>query len=224
MEELARALDEAEAMEGARVLVLAAKGKAFCAGVDVNDHVGENAGPMLASFHRVVRRLWHHKLPSVALVEGAALGGGCEIALSCDIVIASGKARFGQPEIAVGVFPPPAVVLLPRLVGLGIARELIMTGRLIDAAEAARIGLVARVASEEEVEGVLGETVDALASKSLPVLRVTREAILSSLDAPLDLALAKVEALYINRLMKLRDSDEGLRAFLEKRKPDWKDM
>jgi cyclohexa-1,5-dienecarbonyl-CoA hydratase len=223
MEELARALDEAARLVGARVLVLAATGKAFCAGVDVKDHMGEKAGPMLKIFHGVVKKLWHYDLPTIALVEGAALGGGCEIALSCDFVIASPKASFGQPEIAVGVFPPPAVVLFPRLVGLSVAKDLIMTGRIINAEEAAGLGLVQRVAEEGEIDGVLGKMVDALAAKSLPVLRATREAILSSIGIPLDLALSNVESFYLERLTKIEDSDEGLRAFLEKRKPNWKD-
>lgn len=223
MGELARALDEAAVLEGARVLVLAAKGKAFCAGVDVKDHMGEKAGPMLRLFHSVILRLWRYELPTIACVEGAALGGGSELALSCDLVVASKRASFGQPEISVGVFPPPAAVLFPRILGLGRAKELIMTGRIISAEEALALGLIQRVAEEGALDAVLKDMVDALATKSLPVLRTTREAIVSSLQAPLDVALSRVEALYLEKLTKLEDCEEGLRAFVEKRRPQWKD-
>jgi len=223
MEELERALGEAAHMDGARVLVMDAAGKAFCAGVDVKDHMGDSAGPMLKLFHRVIRHLWHYDLPTVAVVHGAALGGGCELALSCDIVIAGEEATLGQPEVAVGVFPPPAVVLFPRLCGLSAAKELLMTGRIIGADEAKRLGLVSKVAGQEALAEEVRTVVKALSKKSLPVLELTRQAMLGTLDLPIDEALARAESLYLEELATVEDSEEGLKAFLEKRKPVWKD-
>ncbi len=223
MEELACALGEVEKTDGARVLVLDGEGKAFCAGVDVKDHMGDSAGPMLELFHRVIRLLWHFKLPSVCAVRGAALGGGCELALSCDVVIASERATLGQPEVSVGVFPPPAVVLFTRLAGLAAAKELLLTGRVFESSEAQTFGLINRVVKGEDLDSEVAAVVKNLSKKSLPVLHMTREALLNSIGISMDDALARAESLYLGELMQLEDSAEGLTAFLEKRKPDWKD-
>ncbi len=223
MEELESALSDIEGAEGARVLVLDARGKAFCAGVDVRDHMGEAVKPMLDLFHRVIRRLWHYPLPSISVVRGAALGGGCEVAVSCDFVLASESATLGQPEVAVGVFPPPAVALFPRLCGLAAAKDLIMTGRIVGADEASSLGLVTKVAAEEALDIETAGLVELLSAKSLPVLRLVRKAILSSVDPPLDEALSRAESIYLEELTRLEDSEEGLKAFTEKRKPEWRD-
>jgi cyclohexa-1,5-dienecarbonyl-CoA hydratase len=221
--ELEGALTGIEGTEGPRVLVLDAAGKAFCAGVDVGDHMGDSAKPMLELFHRVVRKLWHYSLPSICVLEGAALGGGCEVAVSCDFVLALDSATLGQPEVAVGVLPPPAVALFPRLCGLAAAKDLIMTGRIVGAAEARDLGLVTKVVGEESLETETEKLVELLSAKSLPVLRLARKAILSSLDAPIDEALSRAESIYLGELTGLEDSEEGLRAFTERRKPQWKD-
>ena len=120
----------------------AADCRAFSAGVAVEEHVEETIFQMLDSFHAIFRNLEQLARPTIAVVDGAALGGGCELVAACDIVIASERARFGQPEIKLGVFPPVAAVLLPQVIGDKRARELILTGELIEAAEAARLGLV----------------------------------------------------------------------------------
>lgn len=223
MEELDSALTEIESVEGGRVLVIDAGGKAFCAGVDVRDHMGDSAKPMLELFHRVIRKLWHHPLPSVCVLKGAALGGGCEVAVSCDFVLALESATLGQPEVAVGVFPPPAAALFPKLCGLSVAKDLIMTGRIIDAREACSLGLVTKVVGEEELDIETAELVKLLSTRSLPVLQLARKAIYSSVDLSLDAALSRAESIYLDELAVLEDSEEGLRAFTEKRKPEWKD-
>src|SRR5436190_16835313 len=123
------------------ILFEAAEGtRAFSAGVSVEEHVPETVGEMLDSFHGIFRQLAKISLPAVALVDGAALGGGCELVAACDIVIAGERAKFGQPEIKLGVFPPVAAVLLPRIIGEKKAREMILTGETIDATEALRLG------------------------------------------------------------------------------------
>src|SRR5207248_5178674 len=132
-----------EAAEGSR---------AFSAGVAVEEHVPETVVEMLASFHDIFRKLNQISRPAIALVDGAALGGGCELVAACDIVIASDRAKFGQPEIKLGVFPPIAAILLPRVIGEKRARELILTGEMIEASEALRLGLVNHVVSSGELE------------------------------------------------------------------------
>src|SRR5882762_3467659 len=120
----------------------AADCNAFSAGVAVEEHVAETIFQMLESFHAIFRSLEQLAKPAIAVVDGAALGGGCELVAACDIVIASDRARFVQPEIKLGVFPPVACVLLPLVIGEKRARELILTGDMIGASEAARLGLV----------------------------------------------------------------------------------
>jgi cyclohexa-1,5-dienecarbonyl-CoA hydratase len=156
------------------------------------------------------------------VVDGPALGGGCELVAACDIVIATDRARFGQPEIKLGVFPPVAAILLPRIIGEKRARELILTGDMIDANEALRFGLVNYVVPGAELaskaKSVLGKIVELSASS----LAMTRIALDLGGRAGFESALAEVENLYLNELMKTEDAREGVRAFMEKRRPEWK--
>ena len=154
MKEIGNALSECAAERAVVAIVFdAAKDcRAFSAGVAVEDHVEDSVYEMLDSFHMIFRMLEQIARPTVAVVDGPALGGGCELIAACDSVVASQRARFGQPEIKLGVFPPVAAVLLPRIVGEKRARELILTGELIDAAEASRIGLVNHVVPSDQLE------------------------------------------------------------------------
>jgi cyclohexa-1,5-dienecarbonyl-CoA hydratase len=156
------------------------------------------------------------------VVDGAALGGGCELVAGCDIVIASDRSRFGQPEIKLGVFPPVACVLLPLVIGEKRARELILTGDLIDAAEAARLGLVNHVVPGDRLEQKTQETLAKLRECSGVALEATRRALDLGRGRSLDSMLAEVEAMYLNELMKTEDANEGIKAFMEKRKPVWR--
>src|SRR5579864_3980282 len=144
IEELHGAIEQA-ASEDAKVLVIGHQGKAFSAGVAIEDHTPDKVPEMLEKFHGLFRLLQSMAVPSVALVDGMALGGGCELAVFCDMAIASERATFGQPEIKVGVLPPVAAVLFPHLVGRNRALELLLTGKTIDAAEAKAIGLINQV-------------------------------------------------------------------------------
>jgi cyclohexa-1,5-dienecarbonyl-CoA hydratase len=139
------------------VFEAARESRAFSAGVSVEEHRPETIYQMLDSFHSIFRALELLAKPVIAVVDGAALGGGCELLLACDIVFASPRARLGQPEIKLGVFPPVAAVLMPRIVGERRARELILTGELIDAHEAQRIGLVSHVVESTKLEEKLQE-------------------------------------------------------------------
>lgn len=223
MKEITTALEGLRGDRQTKVLVIAAEGKAFCAGVDVKDHTADKVDEMVEVFHRIFRLMWSLDIPTVAAVNGAALGGGCELATFCDMVIASEKATFGQPEIQVGVYPPVAVVTFPRLMPHMKAMELLLTGEVIDAGEAERLGIVNRVVAKDSFEEELSSFVGKLTVLSGAVLRLTKRAALQGLGLGFEEALDGSEELYLKRLMKTEDATEGLRAFMEKRKPIWKD-
>lgn len=203
-------------------IVIRAAGRAFSAGVDVGDHAPDKVAEMIHLFHGIFRKLAATDALTIAVVQGAALGGGCELACFCDIVLASERAKFGQPEVQVGVFPPVAACVLPGQVGIKKAIELNALGGTIDAVEAYRIGLVNQVFPTEEfderVETYLGD----IRKLSRPVVRLSkratclvwREQVLAQLD--------RTEALYLDELMKLDDASEGIAAFMEKRSPSWR--
>lgn len=192
----------------------------FSAGVDVADHTRERAGEMLEAFDTLIRLL--DELPQVTLaaVDGRCLGGGCELAATCDIVLATPRSSFAQPEIDVGCFPPVAAALLPRLVGRA-AFEIVLAGAPVSAAEAARIGLITRVV--DDLEHDTAAWVARLAEKSGAVLAVARKALRRGTRGDLGEALSRMEALYRDELLPTEDAEEGVRAFLEKRRPRWKD-
>lgn len=197
--------------------------RAFSAGVAVEEHVEGTIYQMLDSFHAIFRALEQIARPTIAVVENSALGGGCELVAACDIVIAGDRARFGQPEIKLGVFPPVAVVMLPRVIGDKRAREMILTGDLIDAVEAARIGLVNHVVPGSQLEPKLLEVLSKLRELSAASLQMTIKAIDLGRGRSIDSALAEVENVYLHELMKTRDANEGINAFVGKRKPVWSD-
>jgi cyclohexa-1,5-dienecarbonyl-CoA hydratase len=225
MREIERALSECM---GRRELVAVvfdavAGSRAFSAGVSVEEHQSETIYQMLESFHAIFRTLAQMAKPTLAVVEGAALGGGCELVAACDIVIAGSTAKFGQPEIKLGVFPPVAAVLLPRIIGERRARELILTGELIDAREALRLGLVNYVVEPAALEQKAQEILMRLRELSAAALESTRRALDTARGLSFEEALSSVEDLYLNELMKTEDAHEGVRAFMEKRKPGWQD-
>jgi cyclohexa-1,5-dienecarbonyl-CoA hydratase len=221
MGELNSLLEKVLAEADLAALVFRAKGKVFCAGVDVADHTPDKVGEMITRFHGIFRKLAATDVLTIAAVNGAALGGGCELATFCDIVLASDRAKFGQPEVQVGVLPPIAACVFPLQIGIRKAVELNAVGMTIPATEAQSIGLVNQVypAAEfdERVEGYLA----GIRKLSRPVVRmakratamVAREQILAHLD--------RVEKLYLDELMNLSDAHEGIAAFLQKRAPKW---
>src|SRR6185503_472120 len=205
------------------IVFAAEKGsRAFSAGVAVEEHLPDTVYQMLDSFHGIFRQLEQLARPTVALVEDSALGGGCELIAACDIVIASERARFGQPEIKLGVFPPVAALMLPRIIGDKRARELILTGELIDGAEAARIGLVNHLVADGQVEQKAAELLGKLRELSATALEMTRRALDMGQGRTLEAALKEIEDIYLHELMKTSDAAEGINAFMEKRKPVWR--
>lgn len=199
----------------------AASDKAFSAGASVHDHLGDRVVAMLDRFNDCFRMLAKLDLVTVALVRGAALGGGCELAMACDFVLASDRARFGQPEINLGVFPPVAAYQLSRIAPPRRGLELLLTGDTIDAATAASLGLVNAVFPAAEFETHADEWLQRLWKKSASSLRLAKKAFRLAQSSDFDERLAAVERLYLEELMKTSDANEGLSAFVEKRKPAW---
>lgn len=196
--------------------------KAFCAGADVADHTPNRIGEMLRAFHAIFRRLITSDRLTIAAVHGYCLGGGMELATFCDFVLAAESAQFGQPEIKLGCFPPVALVTLPRLVGTQVAKHLILTGCHISATEARGLGLVTRMVSDERLPGAVESLLEELRTLSPSVLHLTRRTLAGRHSADLLEQLEEVERVYLSELMQTHDAQEGIRAFLEKRKPVWK--
>jgi len=196
--------------------------KAFCAGADVADHTPKRVSKMLSAFHAVFRRLAAADCLTIAAVHGYCLGGGMELATFCDFVLATESAQFGQPEIKLGCFPPVAMVTLPRLIGLQAAAHLILTGHQTSATEAHRLGLVARVVPDSELPAAVDELLEELRPLSPSVLRLARKTLTRLYSPDFLKQLKEAERVYLLELMKTQDAQEGIRAFLEKRKPVWK--
>jgi len=196
--------------------------RAFSAGVAVEDHVQETIFQMLDSFHSIFRSLEQVAKPAIALIDGAALGGGCELVAACDIVIASDRSRFGQPEIKLGVFPPVAALLLPLVIGEKRARELILTGEIIDAVEAGRLGLCNHIVPGAHLEPKLNEVLAKLRELSGTSLSYARQSLDLGRGRSIEDALSEQENIYLHELMKTQDANEGVKAFMEKRKAIWR--
>ncbi|MCK4482200.1 enoyl-CoA hydratase/isomerase family protein [Candidatus Bathyarchaeota archaeon] len=223
LREIATALEDVEKDDGIKVLVITGAGeKAFSAGVEIKDHLPDKIKETLESFHRVFHLLSEVNKPTVAVVRGFAYGGGCELASACDIVLASEDAQFGQQEVKVGAIPTVATVLLPRIIGRKKALEMIFTGDTLTAAEAKQIGLINGVFPTAELEKAVNILIEKFKKKSSVVLKLIRMAVYQGLNKDFKEALDSVTAIYLNRLIKTEDAVEGLRAFLEKRKPVWK--
>ncbi len=203
-------------------LIIDAQGeKAFSAGASVQDHLGDRVATMLGHFHDCFRMLAKLDIVTVAIVRGPALGGGCELALACDFVLASDRAKFSQPEINLGVFPPVAAYQLSRQLTPRKGLELLLTGDTIDAASAERLGLVNAVFPLAGFDARVEEWLHRLFRQSASSLRFARRAFRLAQSADFDERLAAVERLYLDQLMKTSDANEGLQAFIEKRKPVW---
>ena len=223
--ELSLGFDQAAVDEQVRAVVIAANGRAFCAGVDLADGSFEEA-PVESVEVRLKgdfrARLTGLGKPSIAAVQGFALGGGCELALCCDLRIAAQDAQFGQPEINLGSTPAGgATQRLPRLIGTAKALELLMMGDRLPAGEAERIGLVNRLVPADQLLTAALEMASKLASKAPLAIKYMREAVYRGLDLPLEHGL-RLEVFLGGLLRTTEDRVEGLKAFREKRTPDFK--
>ena len=222
MEEINEALNEWQGKKDLKAVLFNAEGKCFSAGVDVGEHMGDLAPKMIKVFHGIFRLMDKVGIPTIASVYGSCLGGGCELAIFCDLVVASDDAKFGQPEIQVGVFPPIAAQIMPRIIGRKASMDLILSGRIISAEEARQIGLINKVVAKSELEAATAEFLKPYLRLSAEVLRKTKKAITAGLMDDLEPSLKVIEDIYLNELMKTADAHEGLTSFLEKKKPVWK--
>jgi len=221
LRQLERAIDVVGREPSIKALVLSAEGRMFSAGVDVADHTPERVGEMIPTFDRTCRALAELPCVTLAVVQGHALGGGCELVTCCDLALMSRGARIGQPEIQLGVVAPIAALRLPALVGPRWAARLLFTGEPIEADQAAAIGLVSEAVPSEALIATAELWVGQLSTLSTPALRLLKRAFLLGLGAWTE-AIPAVERLYLEELMQTEDAQEGLKSFLEKRKPVWR--
>ena len=223
LRQLQAALDSLRADEAVDFLVIRGGGeRAFSAGVDVKDHTRDKVPEMLEVVHGAIRTLLSLPQITIARVRGACLGGGCEIASSCDFILASEESFFATPEIQVGCYPPVALARFPSQIGYHRAAELILTGRRIPAREAAAIGLINRALPAAGLDAAVQELLAELRGKSRAVLRLTLKGLRELTLKGFSERLARSEEIYLKELLKTDDVEEGARAFLEKRKPAWR--
>jgi enoyl-CoA hydratase len=223
MEELVDALESLDKDDDVRAIVLTGNEKAFAAGADIKEMADATAIEMLLrdQFARwdKIRKI---KKPLIAAVSGFALGGGCELAMSCDIIIASETAKFGQPEINIGVMPGAGgTQRLTRAIGKYKAMEMVLTGNMISAHEALQYGLVNKIVPVECTLQEAEELAKLIASKPPVAIRLAKEAILKSFDTTIEGGL-EFERKNFYLLFASEDQKEGMNAFMEKRKPEWK--
>jgi cyclohexa-1,5-dienecarbonyl-CoA hydratase len=225
MDEIAKAIESLHEQPGIRALVIQASKEctAFSAGVAVEDSRPDRAFQTLEAFQRVFNSMLEISKPVVTVVNGPAIGGGCELAALGDMIVATPKARFAQPEIRLGVYPPLAAVILPYAIGHKRSLEMILTGEPLSATEAARLGLVNRLVPEDKLEEEVEKVLGRVTAQSAPVLEMAKKVLYQTIGLPLSEALRKSADIYLNQLMDLSDAQEGLRAAVEQRKPVWKD-
>ena len=222
MLEFCAVLEDVSHDDSLKCVVIYGEGASWCAGVDVGDHKPEMAPDMIACFNRSLTLIGNLEIPTIAAVHGACLGGGMELAIACDIVVASERALFGQPEIKLGFFPPYAAVRLPAIVGPARAIEICTTGKRYSAAEAKDMGMAAYCVAEAEFDATLAGLVKEISHCSPLIIRLNKRAVKQNVGQPFAEAMAGANDLFLNTLMKTGDTLEGIASFEEKRRPEWK--
>ena len=222
LRELADGISFAGERDDVKLIVLDSAHKVFCGGIDIGEYTSQRVFQMLDAFHAVFSGMLEVAKPVVCVVNGPAIGGGAELAAFGDLVIATPKARFAQPEISIGFFPPLASTILPFLVGPKTALELVLTGEAVTAERALELGLVNRLVPESKVEQTVNDLISRITEHSGPVLTMAKKAILGGMGMSLRDGLKHSMNIFLNELYRLEDSQEGLRALVEKRKPNWK--
>jgi len=224
MTEMYNALDDFEKNNDIGCVILTGSGKAFAAGADIKEM--QSKSYMDAYKHDFISGTWERaasfRKPIIAAVAGYALGGGCEVAMMCDFIIAADNAKFGQPEITLGVLPGAGgTQRLTKLVGKSKAMDMCLTGRMMDADEAERAGLVSRVVPLDKLQEEALKVASKIASMSLPATLMAKEAVNQSQEAPLSQGVL-FERRIFQSTFAMEDQKEGMAAFIEKRKPEWK--
>jgi cyclohexa-1,5-dienecarbonyl-CoA hydratase len=222
LDELNAAWSEVEELK-AQVAVISAMGdRAFSAGVDVADHMPGKIEAMIETFHHFIRRIRKSECVTIAAIHGHTLGGGAELAMMCDLVVAANDTQFGQPEISLGCYPPVAAAYLPGAIGFHKASEMVLVGEPITATEAERAGLINKIVPRASLGEAVDTYVDRLLKKSSAVLALTKRALREGAGSHFEKALDRSQDLYLRELVKTEDMVEGMEAFLEKRPPSWK--
>jgi cyclohexa-1,5-dienecarbonyl-CoA hydratase len=220
--ELAAGINTLGERRDIKLLILDSAVKAFCGGIELGEYTQRRVFQMVDAFHGAFSAMMDTAKPLLVIVNGPAFGGGAELAVLGDLVVATPKARFAQPEIKLGVFPPLAAAILPYLLGPKQALELVLTGDTISAERARDLGLVNWLVPENELQAKVDEIVAKVTAQSGPVLTMAKKAILGSLGLPLRDGVRNSMKVFLNELADLEDSQEGLRALVEKRPPQWK--
>ena len=221
MDELAATLDSLEGQPEISTVVFETAGEHFCAGVDIPSHTPDKVATMLQKFHGVIRRLLKTSKVTIAAVKGYCLGGGAELAMTCDIVITTDSAHWGFPEIRLGCFPPVATAALATVVGQKLAAELVLTGRSFDGRKAERIRLANRAVPADKLKDAVAESIDRLVRLSPAALAHTKRAMYSWDSAHVEKGLQRAEDIYLKDLINTEDAQEGIRAWMERRNPKW---
>ncbi len=224
MAELNQLFDEFKGKPDIKIITFEGAGKHFSFGASVEEHTKENAGQMLENFHKMFYNIIDLSIPTLSKISGQCLGGGLELALICNFLFADANAKIGQPEIMLGVFAPPASVLLPLKIGSARAEELLITGKSINMNTAHNIGLINYVfENKEELNIETDKWIQKyILPKSASSLRYAVAASRISLNKIVKEKLSVLEKMYVNDLMETNDANEGINSFLEKRSAEWK--
>jgi cyclohexa-1,5-dienecarbonyl-CoA hydratase len=220
--ELAAGINTLGERSAIKLIILDSAVKTFSGGIEIGEYTQRRVFQLLDAFHGAFAAMLDTSKPLLVVVNGAAYGGGAELAALGDLVIATPKARFAQPEIKLGVFPPLAAAVLPYILGPKQALELVLTGEAMTAERARELGLVNWLVPEAELEKKVEEVIMRVTAQSGPVLTMAKKAILGSLGLPLRDGVRNSMKVFLNELAELEDSQEGLRALVEKRAPKWK--
>jgi cyclohexa-1,5-dienecarbonyl-CoA hydratase len=222
MNDISDALEKVAADSSLKALAITANGKAFSAGADVGEHAPEQAPTMIAAFSRMFRLFGELEIPVVMGVGGAALGAGFELVMMADVLVATERAKFGQPEIRLAFFAPVGVAYLPALIGPAKAMEITCGGRAYTAQEMLDCGLVTRIVAAEELEATVESYLDEYRQASAAVMRLNVRMLKRLRGRPYEEARVEAERVFLDELVKLEDVREGIAAFSEKRPPAWK--
>ncbi len=222
LKELSVGIESLSEKDDVKVIVLDSALDMFCGGIEIREYTTERVFQVLDAFHHIFIAMLDVGKPVITVINGKAIGGGCELAAFGDMVIATPKAVFAQPEIKLGVFPPLATTIFPFIIGPKLALELVLTGQAITAERARDLGLVNRLVAEDQLEKTVNELLTQITSQSGAVLTMAKKAILDGMGMSLRDGLRNSMNIFLNQLYRLEDSQEGLRALLEKRKPQWK--
>ncbi|HEX5422443.1 MAG TPA: enoyl-CoA hydratase/isomerase family protein [Candidatus Acidoferrales bacterium] len=220
--EIAAGVNSVAERRDVKLIVLDSAGNAFCGGIELGEYTHRRVFQLLDAFHNAFTAMLDTSKPVLVVVNGPAFGGGAELAALGDLVIATPRARFAQPEIKLGVFPPLAAAILPYILGPKLALELVLTGEVMTAERAHDLGLVNWLMPEKEVDGKIADVIAKVTAQSGPVLTMAKKAILGSLGQSLREGVSSSMKVFLNELADLEDSQEGLRALVEKRAPNWK--